>query len=72
MIAAGEVYNISRGGSRTAAISKMELFEIIVNGFSSCYNSQPEPIKSLRWSFFAKIDGFKPLTIFAKSSILDV
>ena len=36
-----------RGGSRTAATSKMELFVIIVN-------------------------GFKPLTIITKSSILDV
>ena len=27
-----EVYNISRGGSRTAATSKMELFVIVVNG----------------------------------------
>ena len=38
---------IFRGGSRTAAISKMELFVIIVN-------------------------GFQPLTIITKSSILDV
>ena len=38
---------IIRGGSRTAAISKMELFVIIVN-------------------------GFQPLTIITKSSILDV
>ena len=37
----------SRGGSRAAATSKMELFAIIVN-------------------------GWKPLTIIAKSSILDV
>ena len=36
-----------RGGSRTAATSKMELFEIIVN-------------------------GWKPLTIITKRSILDV
>ena len=36
-----------RGGSRTAATSKMELFVIIVN-------------------------GFQPLTIIAKQSILDV
>ena len=37
----------TRGGSRTAATSKMEHFEIIVN-------------------------GWKPLTIITKSSILDV
>ena len=37
----------SRGGSRTAATSKMELFVIIVN-------------------------GFQPLTIITKCSILDV
>ena len=39
--------NIIRGGSRTAAISKMERFVIIVN-------------------------GWKPLTIITKRSILDV
>ena len=39
--------NHSRGGSRTAATSKMEYFVIIVN-------------------------GFQPLTITTKSSILDV
>ena len=38
---------VCRGGSRTAATSKMELFVIIVN-------------------------GWKPLTIITKSSILDV
>ena len=38
---------ISRGGSRTVATSKMELFVIIVN-------------------------GFQPLTIITKCSILDV
>ena len=38
---------VHRGGSRTAAISKMELFVIIVN-------------------------GFQPITIITKSSILDV
>ena len=37
----------SRGGSRAAATSKMELFAIIVN-------------------------GWKPLTIITKSSILDI
>ena len=52
VITAGDVYNISRGGSKTAATAKMELFVIIVNGFSSCDNSQLEPIKHLRWSFF--------------------
>ena len=40
-------YNVLRGGSRTAATSKMEHFVIIVN-------------------------GWKPLTIITKSSILDV
>ena len=52
MIAAGEVYNISRDGSKTAATAKMELFVIIVNDFSSCDNGPLEPIKHLRWSFF--------------------
>ena len=41
------IQNIHRSGSRTAATSKMELFEIIVN-------------------------GFQPLTIITKCSILDV
>ena len=40
-------FNILRGGSRTAATSKMERFVIIVN-------------------------GFQPLTIITKRSILDV
>ena len=41
------IYTVCRGGSRTAATSKMEYFVIIVN-------------------------GFQPLTITTKSSILDV
>ena len=43
----GKMYIIYRGGSRTAATSKMESFVIIVN-------------------------GWKPLTIITKCSILDV
>ena len=45
----GNIFNsdLSRGGSRTAATSKIELFVIIVN-------------------------GFQPLTIIIKCSILDV
>ena len=43
----GEYSGLTRGGSRFAATSKMELFVIIVN-------------------------GFQPLTIITKSSILDV
>ena len=39
VIAAGEYYNISRSGSRTVATFKVEVFVIIVNGFSSCDNS---------------------------------
>ena len=42
-----KIYSIIRGGSRTAATSKMESFVIIVN-------------------------GWKPLTIIIKCSILDV
>ena len=31
------------------------------------------PVEHVRWSFFAKIvNSFQPLTIFVKSSILDV
>ena len=41
------MHSVNRGGSRTAATSKMELFVIIVN-------------------------GWKPLTIITKYSILDV
>ena len=37
--------------------------------FQKAYN----PVKHLRWSFFSEIvNGRKPLTIFAKSSIIDV
>ena len=48
---------ISRGGSRTAATSKMERFVIIVNGWKR---------------FVIIVNGWKPLTIFIKRSILDV
>ena len=39
VIATGEVYNISSGGSMAAATSKMELFVIIAINISSCDNS---------------------------------
>ena len=32
--------NLFRGGSRTAAISKIELFVIIVNGFQLLHNER--------------------------------
>ena len=48
---------VIRGGSRTAATSKMEHFEIIVNGLEH---------------FEIIVNGWKPLTIITKSSILDV
>ena len=46
-----------RGGTRTAAKSKMEHFVIIVNGFQH---------------FVIIVNGFQPLTIITKYSILDL
>ena len=48
---------ITRGGSRTAATSKMQCFVIIVNGLDR---------------FIIIVNGWKPLTIITKRSILDV
>ena len=48
---------ITRGGSRTAATSKMQCFVIIVNGLDR---------------FMIIVNGWKPLTIITKRSILDV
>ena len=48
---------ITRGGSRTAATSKMQCFVIIVNGLDR---------------FMIIVNGWKPLTFITKRSILDV
>ena len=61
-----EIYHISilltfRGGSRAAAVPKMERFVIIVNGLTS---------KMER--FVIIVNGFQPLTIITKRSFLDV
>ena len=48
---------ITRGGSRTASTSKMQRFVIIVNDLDR---------------FMIIVNGWKPLTITTKRSILDV
>ena len=92
---------IYRGGSRTAATSKMELFVIIVNGYYhkvlhlGCCSSprsasankygtarrklcrRPEVYSELsqtsKMERIVKIvDGFQPLIIFAKGTILEI
>ena len=59
----------TKGGSKAAATSKIELFVIIVNGFQQQSRTAATSKMEL---FVIMVNGFQPLTITTKSSILDV
>ena len=61
-----------RGGSRTAATSKMERFVILNNGFQPSTITTKRSILDISSCWMLHLGCFQPLTIITKRSILDI